>query len=169
MGSRLRIKLVFRFIAVVLLQALIFNQFNLFGFINPMVYLYFIILYPINSNRLYFIAICFFLGLTMDMFAASGGVHAAACTFIAWFRLYLLKYTFGVSFHHKSLRIEQAPINLLFSYVLLITIIHHLIVFWVEAFTVAHILLILKQTLFTGIASFIFLLVLLQLTRSEKA
>jgi hypothetical protein len=50
---------------------------NFLGFIMPLPYLLFIILYPVNGNRSGLL-ITSFLGLTMDVFSNSGGVHAAA-------------------------------------------------------------------------------------------
>jgi rod shape-determining protein MreD len=48
----------------------------------PLPYLLFIILYPVNGNRSGLLITSFLLGLTMDVFSNSGGVHAAACVII---------------------------------------------------------------------------------------
>jgi rod shape-determining protein MreD len=62
---------------------------NFLGFIMPLPYLLFIILYPVNGNRSGLLITSFLLGLTMDVFSNSGGVHAAACVTLAYFRPYL--------------------------------------------------------------------------------
>ena len=67
-----------RFIVLVLTQVLILNHINLFGYVNPYLYILFIILYPLTGNKSLLIALGFILGLTMDMFGDSGGIHAAA-------------------------------------------------------------------------------------------
>ena len=67
-----------RFILLLIAQILIFNRIDLFGFINPFPYVLFIILYPVNGNKSGLLAASFLLGLLMDMFWNSGGVHAAA-------------------------------------------------------------------------------------------
>ena len=80
-----------RFILLVLIQALVLNNINFLGYINPYIYILFVILYPINNNRMLFILTSFFLGLTVDLFLDSGGVHAAATTLIAYARPLFLK------------------------------------------------------------------------------
>ena len=84
-----------RFIILILLQVLVLNNINFLGYINPYIYILFIILYPIKNNRLLFIFLSFLLGLTVDLFLDSGGVHAAACVTIAYIRPILLKFSFA--------------------------------------------------------------------------
>jgi hypothetical protein len=42
---------IFRFILLLAVQIVIFNNMNFLGFIMPLPYLLFIILYPVNGNR----------------------------------------------------------------------------------------------------------------------
>ena len=67
-----------RFVVLLIIQIFVLNQINFGGWINPYVYILFIILYPINSNKFGFITASFFLGLVMDIFSDSGGVHSTA-------------------------------------------------------------------------------------------
>ena len=83
---------IFRFIVLVLLQVLILNKINLFGHINPMVYIVWVFLFPIRKNKTAFLLLSFLLGLTIDHFSDSGGIHAAATLFIAFYRLSLLEF-----------------------------------------------------------------------------
>jgi hypothetical protein len=43
-----------RFILLLLAQVLIFNRIDFLGFINPFPYILFIILYPVNGNKMGF-------------------------------------------------------------------------------------------------------------------
>ena len=72
-----------RFILLLAVQVVIFNRINLFGYINPYPYILFILLYPVNGNKAGLLLSSFFLGLIVDMFLNSGGVHAAACVTLA--------------------------------------------------------------------------------------
>jgi rod shape-determining protein MreD len=83
----------FRFIILLSLQVIVFNNINLFGFISPFPYILFIILYPVNGNKSGLIFASFLLGLLMDMFSDSGGVHAAACVTLAYFRPAFFKFS----------------------------------------------------------------------------
>lgn len=89
--SRLIVKHIIRFIVVMFLQIMIFNYLNLFGYINPSVLIFFIILLPFETPAWLFLILAFFTGLIQDAFLNTGGVHAAAATFIAFIRPALLK------------------------------------------------------------------------------
>jgi len=57
-----------RFIVLILVQVLVLNSIEFLGYINPYIYILFIILFPINNNRPLFIFLGFLLGLTIDLF-----------------------------------------------------------------------------------------------------
>ena len=96
-----------RFILLLVAQVVIFNNFNFLGYINPYPYILFIILYPVNGNRYGLLAASFFLGLTMDFFCNSGGVHAASCLMLAYFRPSLFKFSFGLSYEYQTVRLND--------------------------------------------------------------
>ena len=61
-----------RFIVLLALQIIIFNNMNFLGYISPFPYILFIILYPVNGNKTALVVASFLLGLVMDMFNNSG-------------------------------------------------------------------------------------------------
>ena len=87
-----------RFILLLMAQVLIFNNFNFLGYINPYPYILFILLFPVNGNKYGLLAASFLLGITMDLFCNSGGVHTAACVLLAYLRPYLFRFSFGLSY-----------------------------------------------------------------------
>ncbi|MGB1450762.1 MAG: rod shape-determining protein MreD, partial [Marinirhabdus sp.] len=97
-----------RFFTLVLVQVVVLDHINLFGYINPYLYIYFIVLYPFTGNRGLIILLGFLLGLTIDVFSDTGGVHAAATTFIAYARPAFLKISFGVSYQHNTVKLAKA-------------------------------------------------------------
>ena len=147
-----------RFIVLVLIQVLLLDHINFLGYINPYLYILFIVLFPFTGNKTLLILLSFLLGLTIDMFVDSGGVHAAACVFIGYFRPLILKFSFGVSYEYNSVRIHRTDLSNRLIYVGLMVFIHHLILFFLETFNINHILLVLKYTLFSGIFSIILIL-----------
>lgn len=158
-----------RFILLVLLQVLIFNHVNFIGYINPYVYILFIVLYPISNNRQLFIFLSFLLGLTVDIFSDSGGIHAAACVTIAYARPLFLKFSFGTSYEYQTLRISNSEMGQRISYFTTIILLHHIVLFSLEVFNTYNILLIIKKSLFSGIFTLIMCLILTVLfSRSSK-
>ncbi len=147
-----------RFIVLVLLQVLILNHINFFGFVNPYVYILFILVFPLNGNQSLLILLSFLLGLTIDIFGDSGGVHAAACVFVAYLRPLILKFSFGISYEYNTVKISKVSLTERLVYVSLMVLLHHLVLFGLEIFSLSHILLILKSTLFSGIFSILLIL-----------
>lgn len=147
-----------RFLILVLLQVLVLNHINFAGYINPYLYPLFILAFPLTGNKSLLIFLSFVLGLTIDMFGDSGGIHAAACVFIAWLRPIALKYSFGVSYELNTLKISAAPIAKQLVYVVTMVLLHHIMLFSMEIFNTNQILLILKSTLFSGIFSVILMM-----------
>lgn len=144
---------IIRFIVVLLLQVLLLNHINFLGYINPYLYLLFILLYPFTGNKSLLIFLSFLLGFSVDVFADSGGVHAAASVFVAWLRPWLLKFSFGVSYEYNAVRISKGSLSQQLTFITLFVLLHHLVLFSMEVFNVSHILLILKSTLFNGLFS----------------
>lgn len=151
-----------RFVVLVLLQVLLLNNINFLGFINPYLYILFLILYPFNTPQGLYILVAFLLGLSIDAFEDSGGIHAAACIFIAYIRPVILRFSFGISYDYQTVKLLNTPYGARLSYILIVVILHHFVLFILEMFSFSHIFLILKKTLFTSI--FTILLVLISLT-----
>ncbi|HET8810223.1 MAG TPA: rod shape-determining protein MreD [Flavobacteriaceae bacterium] len=140
-----------RFVLLVLLQGLVLCNINFLGYINPYLYVLFIILLPANLSPTKVIFYAFLLGLCIDFFQDSGGVHASACLVAAYLRPVMLQFSFGITFGHQTLKFKNTPFSERLQYVLLMVFVHHLILFSLEIFNAHHILLVLKKTLFSGI------------------
>ena len=157
----------FRFIVLVFVQVLICNHINFLGYINPYIYILFIILFPVKNNRLLFVFLGFVLGLTVDMFLDTGGIHAAASVGIAYARPLLLKSSFGTVYEYQNIKFDLVDFGSKLTYIILVTIVHHLILFSLEIFSISKILLILQKALFSSIFT-ILLCVLLTIIFSRK-
>ena len=149
-----------RFITLILAQVLVFNNINFLGYINPYIYILFIMLFSIKNNRLLFLCLSFLLGLTVDLFSDSGGVHAAACVTIAYIRPVLLKSSFGLIYEHQTIKFSSTDFGQRLTYFSIIIFIHHLILFSLEIFNSSKVILILKKSLFSSIFTLILCLLI---------
>jgi len=156
-----------RFIILILVQVLVLNNVNFLGYINPYIYILFIILYPIKNNRLLFIFLSFLLGLAVDLFLDSGGIHAAACVTIAYIRPVILKSVFGAIYDHQTIKFSSTDFGQRLTYFSIIILIHHLILFSLEIFNTSKLILILKKSLFSSIFT-ILLCILITILFSRK-
>jgi hypothetical protein len=141
----------FRFIFLILLQVLLLNNINFLGYINPYLYILFIILYPFNGNQTLFLLLGFLLGLGVDIFEDSGGINAAACLVAAYIRPVILRFSFGVSYDYQTIKFSNTPIGSRISYVVILVLVHHFILFLLEFFNFAHLLLLLKKIFYSGL------------------
>lgn len=146
---------IFRFILLVTIQIVIVNNVQLFGYSSPYIYLLFIIGFPLNVNRNLLIILGFILGLCIDIWSNSGGVHAGATVLIAYLRPYLLKFSFGVSYEHNNIKLAQAEFKQQISYIFLMVFIHHWTLFALENFSTKLLLQTLESTVITSIFSII--------------
>lgn len=144
---------VLRFVGLLILQIFLLDQINFLGYINPMVYILFIVLYPVDNNRWSFMFIAFALGLILDTFQNTGGAHAAASLTLAFIRPVWLKLVYGESYLMKNLKIIRTPIDRLLVLLVLSVIIHHLIFYSLVIFNTSQILYTIKLTLSVGIAT----------------
>ena len=142
---------ILRFIVLILAQVLVFNHINFLGVINPYPYILFIFIYPVKNNRTLFIFLSFMLGLFVDIFSNSGGVHAAASVSIAFMRPVLLKFCFGMLYEHQNIKFNHTDFSNRLLYFSILTVIHHFIMFSLEVFNVSNILMTLQKTLFSSI------------------
>ena len=158
-----------RFIGLILAQVLIFNHINFLGYINPYIYILFIILYPIRrENRGQFLLLAFLIGFIIDFFSDSGGTHAAAALCIAYIRPVILKFAFGNIYEYQIIKIENTAIGQRIVYLTIIILTHHLILFGLEVFSLSHILFILKNTLFSSIFTLFLCILIIALLRKAK-
>ncbi|MDV7187054.1 rod shape-determining protein MreD [Lutibacter sp. TH_r2] len=145
-----------RFIGLLLLQVLVLNKLNLFGTINPMVYIVWVFLFPYKKNLNSILLLSFLLGLAVDFFSDSGGINASATLFIAFIRLPILKLVLGKSdFDYPLFNLRNISFGKSLLFLSTLTIIHHFIVFMLAYFSFSAIYLIITSTIFTSIATII--------------
>ena len=140
-----------RFISLIFVQVLILNHINFLGYINPYIYIVFIALFPVKNNRVVLLLLSFLLGITIDMFLDTGGIHAGACICIAYVRPIILKSSFGMIYEHQTIRFDSVEFGSKLTYFTILTVSHHFVLFSLEIFSLSKILLILQKTLFSSI------------------
>ena len=86
MNSQLIFRNIGRFLLLVLLQVLVFNNIYLGGYINPYIYVLFIAMLPTTTGRIPMMVIAFFTGLCVDVSTKIIGFHTFACTAVAFLR-----------------------------------------------------------------------------------
>jgi hypothetical protein len=157
-----------RFIVFLSLQVLIFNNINLFGYINPYTYILFIILFPVNSNKSVLLLGSFFLGLLLDIFCDSGGVHTTASIVLAFLRPTLFRFSFGISYEYQTVKIADKMSPERITLLLLAIVIHHFILFYLEYFRLGLLFTILSRTIVSALFTFTICILIVYLIKPNK-
>lgn len=157
-----------RFLLLLAAQILILNNINFAGYFNPFPYVLFIILYPVNGNKAGLLLASFLLGITMDLFLNSGGVHAAACVILAYLRPTFFKFSFGLSYEYQTVKLNDKLTPERFSFILISVITHHFILFILETFQFSFFLDLLFKTLFNTVFTIILCILIIYLFKPKK-
>ena len=140
---------IIRFVILVLLQVGVLNQVQLGGFINPYLYILFVIMLPFTIPGWFTLVLSFAIGICIDMFCNSPGIHASATVFAGFLRQYVIA---GLMPRDNIDPIETPNIRTFgvgwfFKYSLVIVVAHHVFLFVVEAFKFSDLHLVLWRAL----------------------
>jgi rod shape-determining protein MreD len=136
-NSILRFALIF--ILLILLQILLLNNIQFSGYVNPYVYMMFILLLPVEISSWILLLLSFATGLIMDFFSGSPGMHTSATVLAGFVRPYVLR----VISPRDGYEPGSDPSMLIYgfrwflSYTLLMVLIHHTTLFYLEVFRFA--------------------------------
>jgi len=120
----------------ILVQVLILNHIHLFNVATPLVYVYFILLFPRNQQRWVSILLAFFLGLILDSFSNTPGETAFALTLTAFLQPYFLSlYLERDNSDNFTPSMAKMGFMRYATYVLLLTFIFCFTLFTLEAFS----------------------------------
>ncbi len=149
-----------RFSALVLLQVFVLQNINFgnssfSGYLQIIIYPLFILLLPHDIPNWALILLGFFIGITVDLFYNSIGVHAAASVLTATLRPFILKLQepkggYAQDQSPTRYRLGTAPY---LRYTALLMGVHLLWYYSMEAFTIAYISDILIRTIVTFVIS----------------
>jgi rod shape-determining protein MreD len=137
------------FVILVLLQVWVLNNIQISGFVNPYLYILFILLLPFQTPNWFILILSFFLGLVIDMFSDTLGMHTSATVFLGFMRPIVLQAITSRDTYEPG----TAPSMHLFGlawfvkYSLILVFSHHLFLFIVEAYSFSAFYLILWRTL----------------------
>lgn len=159
-------KTIFRFFLLLLLQVAVFKQFapesGYWIYFHSIIYPLFIILMPFRVSKINNILLGFILGITLDMFYSSPGVHASALVFTAFIRPTVLTFVKPQGEYDilHSPTISHYGFSWFAVYLAIMLFGHLLFYFSVEAFTFVYLGQILLKTFASLIISY-FLSILL--------
>jgi len=160
---------ILRFIVLLLVQVTILNRINFGGFINPQVYILYVLLFPYyNKHKGYLLLSSFFLGISIDFFMNSGGINAFSLTLIAFLRQNIFNIIIGNQDKKENISFFEIPITKSITYIIIMTLIHNTSMFWLENFSFDELLPMLVRIMFSTTYSTIIIFITLSLFLRKK-
>lgn len=144
-------------IILLIFQILVLNSVYLFGFVNPYVYVFIILILPIELRPWIGLIVAFILGITLDTFTDTPGMHTAATVTMAFFRPSVLRIIAPREGYDTDARPDLGEMGFYwyFRYSGLLVFIHHLLLFYLEVFRFSHFFHTLSRVMLSWVASMI--------------
>ena len=157
------------FIVLVALQVLVFNNIQFSGYVNPYVYIMFILLLPVEIPSWLLLLLSFATGSIIDIFSGSPGMHSFATVLSGFVRPYVLRVIAPRDGYEPNAGPSMFSYGFMWflTYTLLIVIIHHTALFYLEVFRLTEFFRTLLRILLSSLFSITFIL-LFELYRKEK-
>ena len=122
------------FVAVVLLQALLFDNLMFSGLVVPLYYVVFVVLLPVKMERLWLLLLGVLLGVVMDVSMGTAGINTIATTAVAFVRPVVMRMTIGNDVAHESIPYGGAIDNGSFVlYATMLIVAHNILFFGFES------------------------------------
>jgi hypothetical protein len=153
------IKHIFRFIILVLVQVLVVQNVNLSGYIILLPYVMWIIMLPFETNRHLVMFSAFVLGVSIDFFHDSSGLHAGACALMGFSRHYVLKYVAPREGYESGVAptIEDMGFEWFLRYAGTLIVFHHFYLFYLEIFRFSEFFQTLLRVILSSAGTFGFI------------
>ena len=151
---------ILEFILIALVQILLLNNIHLFGYMQPLLYIWFIILLPNNFPNWLVMILGFSMGFTMDIFSSQLGFHTATATLTATLRPLLLSW-FVNSFDNNTFRPSIASMGFIsfLGFASIVVITHTLIYFCIESFSFTEIWRLLLKIISSTFISLVLIVI----------
>ena len=147
------------FIVSVLLQVFLFDNLSISVYLNPLVYVAFIALLPLDTPPIVLLLSGLATGVTMDLAMGAAGVNTIATLLIAFARPTLL----GLLYPRDDIREGGIPSTgrlgnrVFLNYLIVLVLLHHAVFFSLEALSWMHLVRTLVRIVVSGAVSVAFI------------
>ncbi len=167
-------QLIFRNIVILLvlipLQVFLLEHINIGGSVNPYIYVLFILLLPFETPGWLLLLLAFFLGIIIDLFCGTIGMHAAATVLLAFLRPFVIRI---ISTHKEfesgmQITIFETGFRWFFLYTIILILVHHIALFYIEAFRFSGFFRTLTMAIYSALFTTLLIIIFQYLFASRK-
>lgn len=163
-------KNIIRFVLLTIIQVLILNKINFSGYIDPYLYVLFILLLPFSIRKGALLFLAFISGAAVDIFSHTHGVHAAASVLMAFLRPGIIRLLSPKQEYEnaKEPSVRDMGLQWFYLYALLLIVAHHGMLFVLEAFRFNDPVTLLYRILFSSLVTLVMVIITQYLFNKKK-
>ena len=160
----------FNLVLLILLQVLLLNNIQFSGYVNPYLYVLFIITLPFGTPKWLLLILGFATGFIIDIFMNTPGLHAAATVFMSFLRPFILSSFSPRDGYEVGTRPVPSDYGFgwFFKYSIIMAATHHLFYFFVEAFDSSLFIATLTRSLLSTAVSVLFIFIAMLFARKDS-
>jgi rod shape-determining protein MreD len=150
------------FIILVLLQVLMFNNIQFSGYVNPYVYIMFILLLPVEIPSWLLLLLSFSIGMIIDFYSGSPGMHSTATVFAGFVRPFILRSNSPRDGYEPGAEPSMLTYGFrwFLLYALMMILVHHTVLFYVEVFRFTDFFRTMLRVLLSSLFTLVFVLII---------
>ena len=170
MNSKTILLNLFRWVILLFVQIFLLRNLIFYNLSTPFIYVLFLLVLPFRIPNLLLFIIAFGTGLTIDTFYDTIGVHTTACVALAFVRILFI----SVSLNRDAIDEPEPSLGNMgikwFSlYAVLCIFVHHIFVFFLEAFKLNEFYYTLTRSLLSVIFTFFVVLLVEFIFHNRKS
>ncbi|MHC1733493.1 MAG: rod shape-determining protein MreD [Bacteroidales bacterium] len=147
------------FVLLITLQLLIFNNIQFSGYVNPFVYVMFILILPVAIPSWILLLLSFITGFVIDLFCGTLGVHTFATVLAGFVRPWVLSLNVTADGAEAVMSPSsyRSGLRWFLIYTFTIVLVHHLALFLIEIFSLRYFFQTLLRVLLSTIVTTFFI------------
>lgn len=158
------------FVILVPLQVFLLDHINLGGSVNPYLYVLFILLLPFQTPGWLLLMLAFVMGITIDMFSGTPGMHAFASVLMAFLRPFVMRSISANREFESGMKISifETGFRWFLFYTVLLVLAHHIALFFMEAFRFSGFFQTLSRAIYSSLFTVVLIIISQYLFASRK-
>ncbi len=140
---------------------LVLNNIQLGGYLNPYLYIMFILALPFNTPKWLLLILAFALGIGVDLFSSTMGMHTMSLVFMAFLRPSVLKVIAPRDGYdtNQTPGIQDFDFRWYLIYVSILTFAHHFVLFYIEVFRFSDFFFTFSKVIVSSLFTILLLLI----------
>ena len=152
-----RVKYIIILSVFLVLQIIWFNHVRLFGYFTPIIFIYPLLILPLQKNESLNLVLAFLAGLILDLVSNTGGVFAATAVFITYVRKIYFMIFKNPAQNIDDIQINKIAITQKILYVSVFVLISQIMIYALDAFNAGLLISKWQNILFNTLISIFFI------------